>query len=220
MVKRKIILCSESQGLAQSQIKPPEKYSIDGEAVMGLLKNNIAALRDELVEMEAVGFNGKDQFMEKAPSFVKNKFAEFRHRSQEFEIFVIALRDADTSDGKKISGIRRKLNEKVKKLIGEQEFQRMHVTFAVQAIEAWLLADEKKLNEYLGFTNKVKRENEPEKIEKPKVVVQNLFEQCGRKYNPQELLRLLPQLRLAELLRCKYFKEFYNCVQTIAGTLR
>jgi len=167
MVKRKIILCSESRGLMQSPIKPPEKYSIDGEAISGLLKNNIAALETESLEIEAIGFNGKDAFMEKVPTFVKNKFAEFRHRSQEVEVFIIALRDSDTSDGKKIAGLRQKLINKIKKLIGEREFQRVHIMFAVQTIEAWILADEKELNKYLEVTNKAKRESEPEKIDNP-----------------------------------------------------
>ncbi len=91
MVKRKIILCSESRGLIQLPIKPPEKYSIDGEAIIGLLKNNIAALDTESFAIEAIGFNVKDAFMEKVPNFVKNKFAEFRHRSQQVEVFIIAL---------------------------------------------------------------------------------------------------------------------------------
>jgi hypothetical protein len=215
MVKRKVILCSESRGLIQSPIKPPEKYSIDGEAIIGLLKNNIAALKAESFEIEAIGFNGKAAFMEKVPTFVKNKFAEFRHRSHEVEIFIIALRDSDTSDGKKIAGFRQKLTNKIRKLIGEQEFKRVYIMFAVQAIEAWILADEQKLNEYLKVTNKAKHLNEPEKVDDPKQAGQNFFQQYGRKYAPQELLNLLPQLRVSELLRCKHFKEFYACVQKI-----
>lgn len=219
MVKRKIILCFESRGLIQSPIKPPEKYSIDGEAIIGLLKSNIAALETESLEIEAIGFNGKDAFMERVPTFVKNKFAEFRHRSQEIEVFIIALRDSDTSDGKKIAGLRQKLTNKIKKLIGEQEFQRVHIMFAVQAIEAWILSDEKELNKYLEVTNKAKRESEPEKIDNPKQIVKNFFEHCGRQYNPQELLQLLPRLQVSELSRCKHFKEFYACVQKVVETV-
>lgn len=216
MVKRKIILCSESRGRAQAPIKPPEKYSIDGEAIIGLLKNNIAVLETEFLEIEAIGFNGKAVFMEKVPAFVKNKFAEYRHRSQEIEVFIIALRDSDTSDGKKIAGLRQKLTNNIKKLIDdEQEFKRVHIIFAVQAIEAWLLADEQKLNEYLEVTNKVKHSNEPEKINNPKQVVQNFFQECGRNYAPQELLTLFPRLQISELQRCKHFNEFFNCVQKI-----
>jgi hypothetical protein len=90
------------------------------------------------------------------------------------------LRDSDTNDGKKIASIRRKLADKIKKLIQEQKSGRVHILFAVQAIEAWVLAEAQKLNEYLGVTNKVKHINEPEKIDNPKQVVQNLFQQCGR----------------------------------------
>jgi len=211
MVKRKIIFCSESRGLTQYPAKPPEKYSIDGEAIMSLFKNNMMALRSESVEMEAIGFVGKENFMEKVPNFVRNKFAEFRSRSQEIEIFLIALRDADTNDGKKISSLRRKLTEKIKKLVDEQEFKRVRIMFAVQAIEAWILADEKKLNEYLKVTN-IKHENEPEKIGNPKLIIQNHFERCGRKYTSQELL---PLLQAESLLRGKHFRELYTCVQQI-----
>ncbi len=88
--------------------------------------------------------------------------------------------------------------------------------FAVQTIEAWILADEKELNKYLGVTNKAKRESEPEKIDNPKQIVKNFFNHCGRHYNPpQDLLQLLPRLQVAELLRCKHFKEFYQCVKKI-----
>jgi hypothetical protein len=37
------------------------------------------------------------------------------------------LRDSDTNDGKKIASIRRKLADKIKKLIQEQEFGRVHI---------------------------------------------------------------------------------------------
>lgn len=215
MVKRKIFLCSESLGLAQLPGQPPQKYSADGEAIIDLLKNNMEALREGVVEIEAIGFGGKSKFMEKVPNFVKNKFAEYRLRHDEVEIFVIALRDADTDDGKKISGIRRKLADKIKKLIQEQEFGRVHIMFAVQAIEAWILADEQKLNEYLRVTNKAKRINEPEKVDNPKLAGKNFFEQFGGEYTPQKLLDLLSRLRISELLRCKHFKEFYTCVQKI-----
>jgi hypothetical protein len=100
-------------------------------------------------------------------------------------------------------------------MITEQEFNRVHVMVAVQAIEAWVLADEQNLNKYLE-TNKVKHVNNPETIENPKLIMRNLFEQCGKRYTPQELLRLLPQLRVAELLRCKHFKQLYDCVRNIA----
>jgi hypothetical protein len=181
-----------------------------------LLKNSLVTLQSDQVGIEAVGFGGKDEFMKAVSYFVLSKFAEYRHLSNGVELFIIALRDSDTYDGKRISALRRKLVDKIKKLIGEQEFQRVHVMFAVQAIETWLLADEQKLNECLGVTNKVKHENEPEKIDNPKLVVQNLFVQYGRRYTPLQLLDLLPQLRVAELRRCKHFKEFYDCVRTIA----
>jgi len=125
MVKRKIVICSESLRLPKRHSEQDEKYSIDGEAIIDLLKNNLATLQSGQVAIEAVGFGGKDEFM------------------------------------------------------------------------------------------KVKHENEPEKIDNPKLVVQNLFVQYGRRYSPQQLLDLLPQLRVAELRRCKHFKEFYDCVQTI-----
>lgn len=215
MVKRRIILCSESLRVATGHPKPEPQYSIDAQAIIGLLKNNFQTLKNEQVEIEPRGFKGKDDFMKKVPALVKDTFETFRYRRHEFEIFFIALRDTDTNDGRKIAGIRRKLAEKIKKLIGAQEFQRVHIMFAVQAIEAWVLADEQKLNEYLGVTNKAKHENEPEKIPNPKQIVQNLFAQCDLEYTPQQLLDLLPQLQVSELLRCKHFKEFYACVQNI-----
>jgi hypothetical protein len=218
MVKRRIIFCSESLRVPTGPTKPDQQYSIDAQAIIELLKNNFPVLREDLVETEPRGFKGKDDFMKKVPTLVKNTFETFRHRLHELEIFIIALRDTDTKDGKKISAIRRKLADKIKKLISEQEFQRVHIMFAVQAIEAWVLADVQKLNEYLGVTNKAKHENEPEKIEKPKQKVQNLFMECGKQYTPQALLDLLPHLRVLELLRCKHFKELYDCVQKIVET--
>jgi len=167
MVNRKIVICSESLRLPRVATSPDEKFSIDSEAIIGLLKNNIEALQAGSIGIEAAGFGGKDEFMKEVPFFVLSKFAEYRHRNQAIEIFIIAVRDADTSDGKKISGIRRKLADKIRKLIGAQEFNRVHIMFAVQAIEAWILADEQKLNEYLGVTNKVKHINEPEKSSIP-----------------------------------------------------
>jgi hypothetical protein len=149
MVKRKIILCSESLRIAEASATSIEKYSYDGSNIE-LLKNNIEALRIGEVEIEPVGFGGKDQFMNDLPLVAKNRFAEYRHRTNEVELFIIALRDSDTIDGKKIAGIRRKLVDKIKKLIREQEFGRVRIMFAVQAIEAWILADEQKLNDYLG----------------------------------------------------------------------
>jgi len=215
MVMRKIILCSESLRLPKSST-PTEKFSIDGEAIRNLLKNNLKALSTELVEIEAIGFGGRSEFMTKLPFFVMSKFAEYHHLRADIRIFIVALRDSDTGKAKKVSDIYHKLTDKIKKMITEQEFKRVHVIFAVQAIEAWILADEQKLNEYLNVTNKAKHENDPEAIPKPKQVVRNLFKQCDRKYTPQALLQLLPQLRIAELLRCKHFKELYDCVENIA----
>lgn len=220
MVKRKIILCSESQKVVQSPLKPPEKYSIDGEAIVNLLKNNIAALRAGAVEIEPIGFNGKDEFMKRVPNFVKNKFAEYREKPSKLdkiEVFVIALTDADTAVGQKIAGLRQKLSNQIKKLIPQAEFRRVYFMFAVQAIEAWLLADERKLNEYLGEANKIKRENDPEKIDNPKQRIESIFRECGRQYETQDRLSLLPQLRISELQRCKHFNEFYNCITTIVN---
>ncbi len=115
--------------------------------------------------------------------------------------------------------MRRQLIDKIKKLsIKRNEIQCVHIMFAVQAIDAWLLADEQKLNEHLGVTNKIKHENEPEKIKHPKQILQNLFAQCGKKYTPQQLIDLLPQLRVTELLRCKHFKELYECIEKICNT--
>jgi hypothetical protein len=117
MVKRRIILCSESLRVPTGPTKPDQQYSVDAQAIIELLKNNFPALKEDLVETEPRGFKGKDDFMKKVPILVKNTFETFRHRRHEFEIFVIALRDTDTSDGKKISAIRRKLADKIKKLI-------------------------------------------------------------------------------------------------------
>ncbi len=49
----------------------------------------------------------------------------------------------------KIAGFRRQLGNQICKAIRNQEFDRVHILFAVQAIEAWILADEHKVNEYL-----------------------------------------------------------------------
>lgn len=215
MVKRKIILCSESLRIVKPIAQQPEQYSYDGKAIIGLLKNEIEALRIGKVDIQPIGFEGKDQFMKELPLVVRNTFEQYRHGNSQIELFIIALRDSDTNDGKKISGFRRKLVDKIKKLISEQEFNRVHIMFAVQAIEAWILADENALNKYLGVTNKVKHINEPEKVENPKQVVQNFFQQFGRKYTPQELLNLLPQLRVSELLRCEHFNKLYTCVKEI-----
>jgi len=216
MVKRKIIICSESLRLPQSSPASVEKFSIDGEAIIGLLKSNLKTLNTKLVEIEAVGFGGKAEFMAELPFFVMSKFAEYRHVSEGLRIFILALRDSDTNNTNKVSGIRRKLADKIKKMIKEHEFNRVHILFAVQAIEAWILADEQKVNEYLGVTNKIKHVNDPETIDDPKQVVNNIFRECGRKYTSRELLRLLPQLRVTELLRCKHFKELCDCVENIA----
>ncbi|GEM_PF-5197856 len=220
MVKRKITLCSESLRFGKGSRNPYENYSYDGEAIIELLKKHIEALKNEQVAIEAIGFGGKEQFMQNLPKFVKDELAEYRHRGGEIEVFIIALRDSDTNDSRKISALSRKLTDKIKKLIGEQKSQRIYVMFAVQAIEAWILADEQKLNEYLGVTNKAKHENAPEKIENPKQIVQNLFVQCGRKYTPQELRDLLPQLRVSELSRCRHFQAFYDCVLQIADVTK
>jgi len=217
MVKRKITLCSESLRFGRGSRNPYVKYSYDGEAIIELLKKHIETLKNEQVAIEAIGFGGKEQFMQKIPRFVKDELAEYRHRGGEIEVFIIVLRDSDTNDSRKISALRRKLTDGIKKFIGERKLQRVYVMFAVQAIEAWILADEQKLNEYLGVTNKAKHENAPEKIENPKQIVQNLFKQCGREYTPQELRDLLPQLQVSELSRCKHFQAFYDCVIKIAG---
>ncbi len=76
MVKPKIILCSESRKRTKSSDRFLEKYSTDGDAISGLLKNNFAALQKERVEIEAVGFNGKTAFMRELPFFVLSKFEE------------------------------------------------------------------------------------------------------------------------------------------------
>jgi len=214
MVTRRIILCSESLRLSHGNVKTFEQYSIDARAVIELLKNNIESLRQGGVEIEPRGFNGKKEFMAKVPTLVRDSFEAFRHRSHEVEIFFVALQDADTNDARKISGIRRSLTTKIRRMIKEQEFNRLHIMFAVQAIEAWILSDEQKLNEYLGMA-KAKHFNDPETIENPKQAVRNLFEQAGKKYTPQELLQLLPQLRFEELLRCRHFKQLYDCVREI-----
>jgi len=115
MVRRKIILCSESLRLPQSPAVT-EKFSIDCEAIIGLLKNNLKTLNTNLVEIEAVGFGGRSAFMAELPFFVMSKFAEYRHVSEELRIFILALRDSDTNNTNKVSGIRRKLADKIKKM--------------------------------------------------------------------------------------------------------
>jgi hypothetical protein len=215
MVKRRITLCSESLRIGKGSISRYEKYSYDGNAVVGLLKNNIDALKNDQVGIDAIGFGGKDELFKKIPQFVKDKIAEFHNRPDPIETFIIVLRDSDTNDSKKISALRRKISDKIRRVIGERDFARVRISFAVQAIEAWILADELKLNEYLGVTNKVKRHNDPETIKDPKQIVTNLFKECGRTYSPRELLRLLPQLRIENLSRCKHFNELYTCVQKI-----
>jgi hypothetical protein len=219
MVKRKIILCCESLRIAKTSPTLPEKYSYDAEAIIELLKNNFEALQNGKIEIEPVGFGGKDQFMKEVPLVVKNRFAEYRYQSHEVEIFIIAVRDSDTNNSGKIAGWHRQLVNKIKKVIKENECNRVHIMFAVQAIEAWILADEKKLNEYLGVQNKAKHENDPEEIDNPKQIVTKLFAQYHRekKYTPQQLLDLLPQLSISELLRCKHFKKLYDCVQEIVA---
>lgn len=219
MVKRKIILCSESLRLERKPPRPDEKLSVDGRAIIGLLKNHVEALRTGRVEIEAIGFGGKTKFMKDVPFFVENKFAEYRRHAGAVEIFIIALRDADTSDSKKISEIRNQLKDKIRKLISPNAFKRVHVNFAVQAIEAWVLADEKRLNEYLKVSNKVKHENAPETLKNPKPKLANYFVSClEREYNTDDLLHLLPTLHLDALLRCAHFKEFYACVENICNT--
>lgn len=216
MVKR-IILCSESLRQVNGKAKVSEQYSIDARAVIELLKNNIESLRAGKVEIEPRGFNGKDSFMKKVPILVQDTFEAFRHRSEELEMFFIALRDADTNDNRKITAIRRRLVDQIRNRITEQESDRVHVMFAVQAIEAWMLSDAQRLNEYLGITSKAKHFNDPEAIENPKQLVISLFELVRKKYTPQELLLLLPQLGIAEISRCKHFKKLYDCVSKIAG---
>ena len=114
--------------------------------------------------------------------------------------------------------MRRQLVDKIKRVTTVLESGRVHIMFAVQAIEAWILADERMLNKYLGMARSVKHENEPEQIDNPKQVIDNLFAQCGKRYTPASLLELLPQLEVSELLRCRHFKEFYHCVEKIAST--
>jgi hypothetical protein len=179
MVKRKIILCSESLRIVKPIAQQPEQYSYDGKAIIGLLKNEIEALRIGKIDIQAIGFEGKDKFMKELPLVVRNTFEQYRHGNSPIELFIIALRDSDTIDGKKISGFRRKLADKIKKLISEQEFNRVHIMFAVQAIEAWILAGENALNKYLGVANKLKHINEPEKVDNPKQVVQNFSSNAG-----------------------------------------
>jgi hypothetical protein len=218
MVKRKIILCSESLRLERRPARPDEKFSVDGKAIIGLLKNHIEALRAGRVEIEAIGFGGKSEFMKHVPSFVESKFAEYRHQAEAVEIFIIALRDSDTCDDNKISEIRSKLKGKIQKFLAPREFKRVHIKFAVQAIEAWVLADEKKLNEYLKVSNKVKHENDPEMIKNPKAKLANYFmSYLQREYRIDDLLQLFPALQPDVLLRCKHFKEFYKCVENICN---
>jgi len=122
MVKRKIVLFSESLRITPTPRTSNHKFSIDGEAVAALLKKNIKALEGGQVEIEAVGFAGKNEFMEKVANAVKNKFAEFQHR-RDVQVFIITLRDSDTSEGKKIAGLRRQIAEKIRKKIGKEKLK-------------------------------------------------------------------------------------------------
>lgn len=217
-MKRKIILCSESLKSSKPAESTLEKYSVDGEAIAGLLSNNVPALQKGEVEIKAVGFNGKTEFMREVPLFVLSKIKEYRQYKQQVQLFIITVRDSDTSESRKIATMRRQLTDKIKRLkIRKDELERVHLMFAVQAIEAWVLADAQRLNDYLGLSNKVKHENDPEMIPNPKQLVKNLFAQCGQTYMPDHLLNLLPQLRISELLRCKHFKELYECVEKICN---
>lgn len=217
MVKKKIIICSESLREETADSKFEEKYSYDSEAVIRLLKNNIDELGKEIVDTEPIGFGGKEKLFEDFPGFVESKFAEFRYR-KDVEIYIVVIIDADTRDGRKISGKRKQLENKVKKLLSEAEFDRIKIIFAVQAIEAWILAEEKGLNAYLNTPGKVKHENNPEAIEKPKEKLKGHFQKCDRKYTPQDLRELLPKVQISELLRCKHFKEFYEHILEIVKT--
>ncbi len=220
MVKPKIIICSESRKSVKSPDRFMHKFSADGQALAGLLKNNFTVLQREEIEIEAVGFNGKTAFMRELPLFVFSKFAEYRHRNGDAKLFIIALRDADTDDAGKIAEMRRQIIDKIKKLsLKRSEIQCVHVMFAVQAIEAWLLADDQQLNDHLGVMNKIKHENNPEKIKHPKQILQSLFAQFGKEYTPRQLTGLLPQIRVTQLLRRKHFKEFYACIETICNAV-
>lgn len=215
MVKRKIILCSESLRLDQQPSRPPEQYSLDAEAIIGLLKNNFEILESGEIEIEAIGFGGKAAFMKEIPKVIRNTFATYRHRVDDTQIFIVAIRDADTSDAEKISNLQERLISKIRKASNPGEFRRVKVVFAVQAIEAWLLADEQTLNNYLGEKNKAKRVNDPETIHKPKEIIHKLFQQSSKKYNAQALLDLLPRVNILTLLRCRHFKQLYDRIKSI-----
>ena len=101
MVRRKIVLCTESLRITRAVSQQPEQYSYDGRAVIRLLKNSIDSLRSGAVEIVPVGFEGKNQFMKELPLVVRNTFATYRHLHDSVEVFVIALRDSDTCEGKR-----------------------------------------------------------------------------------------------------------------------
>ncbi|MGH7496590.1 MAG: DUF4276 family protein [bacterium] len=213
---RKIIFCSESLRDNTQPSKPAEQFSIDAEAILRLFKNNFEALRNNAIESGTIGFEGKKQFMQDLPVVVRNTFAGYRHAAQQLELFVIAVSDSDTGDEAAIENIHKSLAEEIERRISTAEFQRVKIVFAVQAIEAWILADERTLNVQLE-QNKAKHENDPEKIDFPKQKLAGLFERCNRKYNTKVLLELLPILNITDLMRCKHFKQLYDCVDEIVN---
>lgn len=219
MVKKRIILCSESLRDLPARIRSNtgEKFSYDSQAIIDLLKNNIPEIEEENVKIEPIGFGGKENFRKQVPRFTRDKFAEYRHRTDE-KIYIVALMDSDTNDGNKIGGKKRQISNRVKELISQEEFTRFKMAFSVQAIEAWVLADEKSLNSILGTRGKVKHVNSPEEIEMPKEVLKGHFQKASKRYTPQVLREILPTLQVAELLRCKHFREFYEHVCHIVGS--
>ena len=119
---------------------------------------------------------------------------------------VVVVKDGDCLELEDVEEERNKIRSRL-------GLQGVEVCVVVDEIEAWLLADEKAISNYVGSS--LQEFGDPERIKKPSEELNRIFRGVGRSYlkggeDPREVAKRLDLERLAE--RCRCFAEFKRLV--------
>ncbi|MCL4558676.1 MAG: DUF4276 family protein [Deltaproteobacteria bacterium] len=143
--------------------------------------------------------------------FFSAHLEDFRHAKRGGPVDkALVIRDADGKDPKKLE------SEMNSKITNRNYPFEVKFAFAVQELEAWLLADEKAISQVTQSRSRktVPRVNEAiEKIARPKEKLEDILSRADVRYTDAVAREIAKAADIATLKhRCPKFKEFYQAV--------
>jgi hypothetical protein len=160
------------------------------------LQNLIRKIIPSEDTIEAHDFKDKYRFMRDLAFRCKVKTQEYPHGGQ-ISLHIFAIRD---SDGENIDGLKNRIIASFKdKQISEEDIRAIHIHFAVQEIEAWILADK-------DF------HSNPESVTDAKGELKKHL----KNYQASHIVDLLPAIDVSKVKsKCPHFGKFYDDVHVI-----